>query len=255
MNTIVQWSSRLALVVAGLVVAGSTAAPVQQWFDKGNRLYEQQQYDSAVVYYEKILNAGIDNADVQFNLGNALFRLHRLGPAVLHYEKARQLNPSDRDIANNLKFANLAIVDRPPDPEKTFAEQTVEKVHNLLSLRTQLWVGFALLLICSVCFSLSLFVSHNARLWLIYLLSLSTLLLFVTALSAGTKVYRSEKYEYAIVMKTTVDAVNEPKGSKILFTVHEGTRFQIRQRLDSWVLVSLPNGISGWVRSEVLGLI
>jgi hypothetical protein len=37
-----------------------------------------------------------------------------------------------------------------------------------------------------------------------------------------------------------------------LFTAHEGTKFRVRKRSDTWWLVSLPNGVSGWVKSDAL---
>jgi SH3-like domain-containing protein len=57
------------------------------------------------------------------------------------------------------------------------------------------------------------------------------------------------------VLVNSVDARNEPNGNKVLFTAHEGTRFRIRKEMADWYLVSLPNGVSGWIEKESVGKI
>ena len=121
------------------------------------------------MYYEKILESGFRSSEVFYNLGNAYFRRHKLGLAILHYEKARKLAPTDPDIIANIRFARQNIVDRAPEPERSFLETILWRLHILFSLNTQLWMLFASFMLLSLCFALGLFASHNVRLWLIYL--------------------------------------------------------------------------------------
>ncbi|MBD3239859.1 MAG: hypothetical protein GF331_04685 [Chitinivibrionales bacterium] len=67
--------------------------------------------------------------------------------------------------------------------------------------------------------------------------------------------HQAESTEHAVVLEAAVDARNAPDGDKVLFQAHEGTTFRVRQRHDEWWLVSLPNGVSGWVRGNALGII
>jgi len=69
------------------------------------------------------------------------------------------------------------------------------------------------------------------------------------------KIFQSEKVGYAILLEPSADAKNEPDGAKIIFSAHEGTKFLIRKSLEGWSLVSLPNGLSGWVENKALGKI
>jgi tetratricopeptide (TPR) repeat protein len=233
----------------------ATAAPVNYWFDRANALYEQQSYDSAAQYYEKILESGTTNSSVYFNLGNAYFRLKKVGMALLNYEKARQLSPDDPDILANIKFANSAIIDRLPEPEHSFIGAIMLRLHTLLSLQTQLWLLFALCLCLSFLFAVFLYVSQNARLWIIYCSTILFCLTVSLGVSAGVKIYNKERVVYAIVLAPSLDAKNQPNGNKVLFTAHEGTKFRIRKSLNDWVLVSLPTGVSGWVQTSSIGKI
>jgi tetratricopeptide (TPR) repeat protein len=232
-----------------------SAAPVDYWFEKANTLYEQQNYDSAQIYYEKILSSGTNNSAVCFNLGNTYFRLKKIGLAMLFFEKALRLSPNDPDIIANIKFAQSAIVDRLPTPEQSFIEVVLVRLHNLFSLNAQLWVIFAILLILGIFFSLGIFASSNVRLWIIYLSSILIIVLAGFGISAGLKIYSHEKMPYAIVLSPSVEAKNQPNGNKVLFTVHEGTKFRVRKQVGEWSLVNLPTGVSGWVLSSSLGSI
>lgn len=229
------------------------AAPVDSWFSQANKFYEEQQYDSAITYYQRITESGVSNSAVFFNLGNAYFRTDKIGLAILNYEKAKRLAPDDSDIEANIHFANMHTVDRTPVPQRSFLASILWRLHTLFSLKQQLWVLFAILMLSSIMFSFSLFAGHNVRLWLIYGISLSLLFILTLGVSVGIKIHERESVKYAVVLHKAVDAVNQPRGSKVLFNAHEGTRFRIRKRQGSWVLVSLPNGASGWVNSEALG--
>jgi len=81
------------------------------------------------------------------------------------------------------------------------------------------------------------------------------LMIVITGISTTVKIYELEKLSYAILLTPSSEARNEPDGSKVLFTAHEGTKFQIRKINGSWALVSLPNGVSGWIELKKLGKI
>lgn len=234
------------------IPAATSAAPVQEWMARGNAFYEEGRFDSAATYYRKVVESGMRHSAVYYNLGNACFRLGDPGLAILWYERAHALAPNDPDITANLKFARVQLTDRIPEPERTFLETVLRGFHTLLPLHTQLWILLGLFAVLSALFSAALFASHNLRLWLIYLLSLGGLLCLVLGFSTGYKIYRNEHVSYAIVLEDRVDAVSEPKGTKVLFSVHEGTKFRIHRKIDSWALVSLPNGVSGWVKRETM---
>jgi tetratricopeptide (TPR) repeat protein len=231
------------------------AAPVDYWFEKANALYEHQNYDSAVVYYKKIISSGTNNGAVCFNLGNSYFRLNKIGLSMLFFEKALRFSPNDPDIIANIKFVQTTIVDRPPTPEQSFVEAVLLRLHHLFSLDAQLWVIFGLLMALGFFFSLGLFISSNVRLWIIYLSTILIVVLVCFGISAGIKIYAHENIPYAIVLSPSVDARNQPNGNKVLFTVHEGTEFRVRKQEGEWSLVSLPTGVSGWVTSSSLGTI
>jgi tetratricopeptide (TPR) repeat protein len=231
------------------------AAPVDYWFEKANAFYEQQAFDSAQAYYEKISASDVRNNAVFYNLGNTCFRQKKPGLALLYFEKARKLAPNDPDILANIKFVQSTLVDRLPPPEQSFIEAVLRYLHNLISLNAQLWLVFFLLLALSILFAVALYAPANLRLWIIYI---SSILLFATAccsVSMGIKIYSNATVLEAIALSPSIDAINQPNGGKILFTVHEGTKFRVLKQLGDWSLVGLSTGVSGWMPTSSLGII
>ena len=253
MNVSATVISLLAMILMG--VSSASSAPTSLWFEQANRFYTAQQYDSAASSYEKIVASGVTSGAVYFNLGNAYFRLKKLGLSRLNFEKAALLDPADPDIAANIKFVSSNIVDRTADPQRGFVETVLWRLHVLMPLRVQLWFCFSLLFVISLLAACSLFIQGNGRLWLIYISTLLGIAVLFSSLSMGIKIYDSERSAYAILLEPSVDAKNEPEGAKILFTAHEGTKFQIRKSVEGWSLVSLPNGVSGWVEDKAMGRI
>jgi tetratricopeptide (TPR) repeat protein len=247
----------LLLVLGTLLLSArsSSAAPVNLWFEQANKFYTAQEYDSAVAYYDKIVSAGTTSPVVYFNLGNAYYRLKKLGMCRLSYEKAARLDPADADVAANIKFLESNIVDRVEEPQKGFLEAVFDRLHYLMPLRMQLWVCLLLLLAIALLSSAALYASGNRRLWLIYVSVLLALILAASGTSMAVKIADAETSAWAILLDPSADARNEPDGAKILFTAHEGTKFQIRKTVEGWSLVSLPNGASGWVENRALGKI
>lgn len=241
----------------GFLLVSSTihSAPVEHWFEKANNFYTNEQFDSAAVYYEKIMESDITNSAVFYNLGNTCFRQKKLGLARLYYERAAKLNPKDPDINANIRYIKANIIDKVPEQELGFLESLIYQMHIHFSLNTQLWILFSLLLSISILISICFYVSGNTRLWFIYLSVLFCIILIITGISTGVKVYELEKVSYAILLSPSTEARNEPNGNKVLFTVHEGTKFRIRKTDESWSLISLPNGVSGWIETRNLGKI
>ncbi|MBM4370076.1 MAG: hypothetical protein FJ098_00380 [Deltaproteobacteria bacterium] len=79
-------------------------------------------YAAALQRYEALLDLGVDNASLRFDLGTAALRLERYGLAIHHLELAARADPSDglaRDIVTNLEVARAALLERDRDRIET----------------------------------------------------------------------------------------------------------------------------------------
>ena len=86
-------------------------------YNEANALYRAGDFAAARRTYLEVVDAGVQDARLYYNLGNACFKAGKLGEAILWYERARRLVPHDEDIEANLRFANLVKKDRDPQVE------------------------------------------------------------------------------------------------------------------------------------------
>ena len=103
----------LLLLLGTQLHAGAAAGQ----YNEANALYRAGDFAAARHMYLEVVDAGVEDARIYYNLGNACFKSGQLGEAILWYERARRLLPHDEDIEANLRFANLVKQDRDPQTE------------------------------------------------------------------------------------------------------------------------------------------
>ncbi|PYT33902.1 MAG: hypothetical protein DMF52_14475 [Acidobacteria bacterium] len=248
-------TARLSLVA--LLALGATAplspalaSTPRELFQNGNSAYEQGNFEVAVDAYQKILAYGFADPRVLYNLANAYFKQGKLGAAILYYERALRLDPSDQDVRDNLEFARGLIRDRIPE---TGIPYPVAAVKDLLDT-----VSVDLLSVLFLCVyfaaaglvgALPLLTGDLRRRALGYGAAVTGVCVLLVG---GAMLYKIQDRTAAnaIVMTDRVDVLSGPSADNtVLFTVHEGTRLEVRNRRDGWYQVSLPNAMSGWVPS------
>ncbi|MDG5814787.1 BatD family protein [Chitinispirillales bacterium ANBcel5] len=240
------------LLIPFISIFAQEHTSVEQWFNTANDLYDQEKYDSAIVYYNKILDSGLKNSAVLYNLGNVYYRLNRPGMARVKYERAALLNPTDDDIHTNLNFIKTVLVDRTTTREEHFIVTVMNNLSTLFPLNTQITIVFILLLTLSILISLILFTSEEKKVLLITSVCILLIPFLLFSVSTVHRIHYLETTRYAIILDENVDAKNQPEGSTVLFTAHEGTKVELRREREHWSLVSLSEGLSGWIRNESL---
>jgi len=240
----------LALCAAAPLVPALASTP-RELFQSGNSAYEQGKFQEAADAYEKILAYGFADPRVLYNLANAYFKQGRLGAAILHYERALRLDPSDRDARDNLELARGLIRDRVPETDIPYPVKVLQDFLDALSIELVSVVFLCLYYAAAgIVGALPLVSGEMRRRALGYGAAAAWL---CALLAGGALVYRIQDRTaaHAIVMADRVDVLSGPSADNtVLFTVHEGTRLDVRNRRDGWFQVSLPNAMSGWVPAE-----
>ncbi len=243
-------------VAALLLLAGPgslQAATPAELFDAANSAYESADYGAAISAYEKILAYGVYDPRVHYNLGNAFFRSGRLGPSILQYERARKLDPGDAEARQNLVVARSQIRDRVAEPELQFPVLAVRDLLDGTSPNRMTFL-FLLFYIPTTALIGAIPLSRDAVRRRVFAYSAAVVgLCTVVALGGlGYKIHDATS-ERAIVMEERVDVLAGPgEDNTVLFTVHEGTRLDVRNRREDWFQVSLPNAGSGWIPASAV---
>jgi tetratricopeptide (TPR) repeat protein len=230
------------------VQAGAdTSVPLQ----KANEYYLRGDYPSAQHYYRKVLDSGIENGKVYYNLGNTLFRIGKIGEAIRHYLLARQLIPRDQDLAANLAHARHAVADR-IEPSSSGMIREIFFWYDRLSVKEMIQIFLTCYVIFWLCLLARLFSHRPATNWLL-LLSLG-----LGIAMGGTAAFRtisSHLYIPAVVIvqQVAVQSGMDP-ASVTLFVLRDGAEVSVERMNGDWFLISLASGEKGWVKKEHLGL-
>ncbi len=246
---------RAGLAIALLCITCATgevrASSPLELFEQGNTAYEESRYDDAASAYEQILQYGVRDARVHYNLGNARFKAGHLGIAILHYERALRLDPTDPEARENLEFARGLIRDRIDAPEIPYP---VLAVRTWLDTKSPGVTAIVFLLIyVTAATLLGALALARGSVWRQSLAYGALVAWIVAAMCGGALYYRVNQMraDRAIVMEDLLEVRSGPAADNtVLFTVHEGTGLEIRNRLGDWYQISLPNALSGWVPAE-----
>lgn len=226
-------------------------------FEKGNQAYADGNYDTAIAFYNNILDQGETSAALHYNLGNAHYKLNHVAPSIYHYEKALLLSPGDRDIENNLEFARNMAVDAIEEPSEEGFYGIFSRLTSVFSASAWGWIGI-MSMILFIAFFLAYYFSRKVFLKRIsFIVSLLFLFLAVTATGVGLVAQNLlENNAYGIIFATEAEVKAEPnQRSSEVFRLHEGAKVKVTEDFQDWYEIELPNGTQGWISNKELKLL
>jgi tetratricopeptide (TPR) repeat protein len=230
---------------------------VNHWFQVGNVCYSKGDFKGAIENYQRIVRTGFANEVLYYNLGNAFYKDNQIGWAILFYEKARRLAPSDPEILNNLKMARSRTADKVESLRTPTWLSQVQRLHTFLSLETETILGLLLYMTANALFSIYILGKRERiRRAALHGCIILGLVFLIIGGSTAFRVYEARTVQDGVVVIDKVDVLSGPgTENPTLFSIHEGLQVEVQHEMGEWVLISLENGWSGWVKKEVLGRI
>lgn len=213
----------------------------KQW-KKANEFYQQKQYDSAIFYYQILLQQQASNATIYYNLGNAYYRKNQVSDAVLQYERALFFKPQYTEAQEN----NLLAKSRIPNALKPIKEIFFVRWWHALTAShwANTWAVWSLILFLTLSFLiLYKIVQKNFRPIPPQVFVLLPITIFITLFLAYTAAYHKTHCHLAVVnnpnatLKLSTSRSTVPEATTVSVTKQEGNGF--------WV--TLPDNRSGWM--------
>jgi TPR repeat protein len=200
----------VTLLTAGNILVPEVTADVSA-VTAANRLFEAGNYGEAIQVYEQLSSQGVEDSVLFYNLGNAYYRNGDLGRAILNFRRAAELDPRDPDIRANLALASAQANDpfheAAPGPLNSLANvtRTWLTLNETAILALGLWflAGFGLLIIWRM--EPGKFRAGVQYAWIIVIL-----LLLISGLSLGSRIYTERTRPEGIVVAPVVAISNGP---------------------------------------------
>jgi hypothetical protein len=256
------------LVLLGLLAIGSALLTPKvsadtKAMEAANRLYQVGNYHEAGRIYEQIINQGVQDSTVYFNLGNAYYRQGDLGRAIVNYQRASLLNPRDADIQANLDLAReqagivlglenaLASV---PGPLGILLDMTGKwlTVNETAVLALAFWFLAGLLLL-----GWRLMAPGRGRSTLRLAAVLILFIMLLTGLSLGTRLYAEQTLPGGVVIAPSVAVSTEPGEQFITsYSLQSGTEVSVAETNGNWARLAVPgDAVESWIPLDAVELV
>ncbi len=227
--------------------ASAGPADFAVYYNEGNKAYREGRFADALDVYREAVSAGARHSALYYNLGNTHYRLGNLGRAILNYERALRLAPSDEDARANLELARQLTAD---ESEADVEQRLVGGLRELLAevpswlLASALSAGLFGACLIGAWWALG---GRRSGLAVLGVVLASVMLVGATGTLVG-RALLSDEGTAAVVLSNQIEARFEPSNTaKVAFVLHEGTRIRLERTEGTWALVSVPNGLRGWV--------
>lgn len=217
----------------------------------------KEAFADAAQKYQLLVNSGIHNAGLYFNLGNAYFESGATGRAIANYERALQLDPTDYAARTNLAFAKGRIASE--NEHSTAAEQSLlawaalanDWLNRFFLPRTVLLIAVAAWFVFWIALGLRLAGQRFA--WK----SVATMSFAVAAITATSYslTLQSLGQASAIVVAPSAelrsgDGANFPTIAATKLA--EGQRVEFLRERSEWIQIRTPSGQTGWLPSDAV---
>ena len=247
----------LALIACPL---SASAEDLAGTFRQGNEAFWSGSFGDSVGSYEQLVEHGVWDAEVFYNLGTAYARQGRFGPAILNFERALILSPGHVDARHNLgtvrrilaRQRNDAGQDADLDPPRSFWL-------NLLARVTAAQVGIPFLLCWLGLFAVLAWRRLSAGELTRLVLMIAALLLAGVALVSGSllagKALYDSRVREAIAVRQSRAVLREGPAERFgrACEAIEGDRLRLLDREGEWLHLRDTQGREGWGRRQDFG--
>jgi tetratricopeptide (TPR) repeat protein len=210
--------------------------------------------------FEKLKMAeerGTENPDLYYNLGVTYWQTGHSGMATLYFLKALNLDSAHRLARENLEYAINLSQDRELYPQRLFLVKVFLSAYNFMNLNRMAVLCLVFLVLSAL--SLLWYVNYDPdkeRGLPGLLLGITLTLLFTLVFFTAVKAYRRSNNKQAVLIESEAELREEADSTaRRSAKIHEGIILQIRKRDADWSLVNLPDGRSGWILNQYIGMV
>jgi len=232
------------------------------WFQKGTDLSATDPdaakdcYDKAILRFERIvLEGGVRNGKLYYNLGNAYFLTGDMGRSLLNYLRAEQYIPNDPNLHQSLAYVRSQRTDRIEEPQRTRVLKTVFFWHYDLASSIRMILFVVCFVTLWTCAGIRLFRKHALLKWMIVGAAALSLLLFASVTTEHVSRVRNP----AGVM--IADATVARKGNSETYQpsfqepLHAGAEFALLETRGEWHQIRLGDGRTCWIPRDSAQLV
>lgn len=262
----------IALILGALLPEGAVGAMSRarrsEVFYQAQRAYEEavQQARANPEQAEKLLRQaangfqalvddGVANGRLYYNLGNAYLRLSEIGKAILYYRRAQVYLADDDRLAEGLRVARSVRRNDIPVAGRTALIHALLFWHYATTLRGRATVGIVAYVLFWLTAIGATFVPRTT--WR-YVLIVLVIIWVSLGISVAVSAYAAQHWREGVIVTDNVVAGKDPglePSPAFEEKLHQGVEFELLGLQGKWYHIGLPNGKSGWIPKDAAVLI
>jgi hypothetical protein len=244
----------VVLVLVLLTQPVSAKEGVGDILSRAESAYNSGDYGTAIALYSSLVDSGVQDGTLFFNLGHAYYQVGDLGHAMLYYRRAQDYFPRDGNLSLGLARVRSRRIDIQGD-ETPFTDSIAALTLDSLTIRELSWL---VLLIWSGWFGTLTFYlrrierQESLRIGLI----IGGGLLLIGCVLLASRLYVGTYRPAAVVVRAASPVMSGP-GEDYLehYRIHAATEIRILEWRGDWVRFTLPDGQQGWVLRSAIELV
>ncbi len=214
----------------------------------------QSSFVKAAQKYQTLVDSGVQNSQLYFNLGNAYVQSDSVGRAIANYQRAAKLRPLDFKISRNLDFA-LSAVGKQQSADASVLSIDPSRITSwFANLPSVVWL--TMLVIGWIGLSLTGMIMSWRPQLRVRFLAVPAMIMVIAASGWITYAAHVESPPPAAIAIANDIPVYE--GSSEAFPqlpnvkITEGDSLQVIQRRGDWLQIRSSRGDQGWTKASLL---
>jgi uncharacterized protein YgiM (DUF1202 family) len=214
-------------------------------------------FRASAAAWDAVRSKGVRNGALEFNLGNAQLQSGDVGRAIASYLRAERMIPGDPDLQANLAHARSLVTTSFGRPGGTMLVDSVTRVWHLVPHDVRRDVALGAWVALGALAALRLLARRTPTpgvrtAWNWALGSLGA----VAVLFGGSVIADAARTRTADEAVLVADAVTLRKGNgegydpAFAETLGHGVECRLLEERPGWLRIELPDGRSGWIRSD-----
>ncbi|WP_089936083.1 SH3 domain-containing protein [Candidatus Entotheonella palauensis] len=226
----------------------------QQALDTTDTESAQGYYQQAIDAYTQLIDAGVHNAKLYYNLGNAHILRNDFGRAILNYRRGLQLEPGNSRLQANLRYARSQRLDQIETSAQQAFMSRLFFWQNDLNLQTQVIIAVVFFWLAWAGALAHRFWRRGSWPWLTGGAAFAALLFAGSAWMIHTQ---NTATQHGVIVAEEAP-VRKGNGASYALQfprpLHSGAEFTVIERRGSWLHIRLENGANGWIRQAFAAL-
>jgi len=199
--------------------------------------------------YQLLVDDGIENGKLWYDLGNAQLQSDEIGEAIAAYRSAQRYIPSDGRVETNLTYARSLVANLESAEDSVSLLKRLAFWHVSLPTQVRLGAGITFWIACWALISARLFRSIPGFKTASISLGLAAVALGV---SVGADIADQHQEHGVLIAKDVIVRKGNGLNYAPMFQepIHEGMEFEILGMRKEWLHIRLPNGSVGWIQRD-----